>query len=114
MVGLVAASDGVPPTPEDPYDCAADPGTRCHDLPRSIAVIESTREMKGKVTRERRYYISSLAPDAERLAKAVRQHWGIENRVHWCFDVAVAYDQMRARTAHAAHNWPSSSAWRST
>uniref|UniRef100_UPI00036E4D43 ISAs1 family transposase n=1 Tax=Kushneria aurantia TaxID=504092 RepID=UPI00036E4D43 len=49
-------------------------------------------------------YISSLAPDAERLARAVRQHWGIENRVHWCLDVAFADDQMRARTAHAAHN----------
>ncbi|SFB63325.1 ISAs1 family transposase, partial [Azotobacter beijerinckii] len=53
---------------------------------------------------ERRYYISSLAPDAERLASAIRQHWGIENRVHWCLDVVFADDQMRARTAHAAHN----------
>lgn len=56
------------------------------------------------MTRERRYYISSLAPDAERLARAAHQHWGIENRVHWCLDVAFADDQMRARTAHAAHN----------
>ncbi|SFB57078.1 ISAs1 family transposase, partial [Azotobacter beijerinckii] len=57
-----------------------------------------------KVSHERRYYISSLAPDAERLASAIRQHWGIENRVHWCLDVVFADDQMRARTAHAAHN----------
>jgi predicted transposase YbfD/YdcC len=83
-------------------ECLPNP-TRWPDL-RCFAVIESTREMKGKVTRERRYYISSLAPDAEQLARAVRQHWGIENRVHWCLDVAFADDQMRARTAHAAHN----------
>ncbi|SFK98684.1 hypothetical protein SAMN04244574_02671, partial [Azotobacter beijerinckii] len=49
---------------------------------------ESERHLQGKVSHERRYYISSLAPDAERLASAIRQHWGIENRVHgawtWC------------------------------
>ncbi|SFB52302.1 ISAs1 family transposase, partial [Azotobacter beijerinckii] len=64
----------------------------------------SERHLQGKVSHERRYYISSLAPDAERLASAIRQHWGIENRVHWCLDVVFADDQMRARTAHAAHN----------
>ncbi|SER29679.1 Transposase DDE domain-containing protein, partial [Azotobacter beijerinckii] len=60
--------------------------------------------LQGKVSHERRYYISSLVPDAERLASAIRQHWGIENRVHWCLDVVFADDLMRARTAHAAHN----------
>lgn len=67
-------------------------------------VIESTREVNRKVTQERRYYISSLAPEADRLAKAVRQHWGIENQVHWCLDVTFADDQMRARTAYAGYN----------
>ncbi|GAB3383239.1 hypothetical protein GCM10027514_23460 [Azotobacter armeniacus] len=60
--------------------------------------------MQGRVSHERRYSIGSLAPDAEQLASAIRQHWGIENRVHWCLDVVFADDRMRARTAHAAHN----------
>ncbi len=49
-------------------------------------------------------YITSLAPDAERAARAIREHWAVENRLHWCMDVAFADDQMRARTGYAAHN----------
>lgn len=35
---------------------------------------------------------------------AIRSHWSIENKLHWCMDVAFCDDQMRARTGHAAHN----------
>lgn len=70
----------------------------------AFAVIESERLVKGKTTLERRFYISSLAADAARLAHAVRQHWRVENSLHWCMDVAFADDQMRARSGHAAHN----------
>jgi len=41
-------------------------------------------------------FISSLAPDAQRIAHAVRSHWSVENRLHWCMDVAFNDDQMRA------------------
>lgn len=69
-----------------------------------FAVIESERTIKGKTTHEQRYYISSLAADAGRIAAAVRAHWSVENRLHWCMDVVFADDQMRARESHAAHN----------
>ena len=36
---------------------------------------------------------------------AVRQHWRVENRLHWCMDVVFGDDQMRARTDHAAQNF---------
>ena len=71
---------------------------------KSFAVIESERCLRGKTTRERRFYISSLPPDADRLLRAIRAHWSVENNLHWCMDVAFADDQMRARTGHAAHN----------
>ena len=71
---------------------------------KSFAVIESERCINGKTTVERRFYLSSLPPDAGRLAQAIRSHWSVENRLHWCMDVAFADDQMRARTGHAAHN----------
>lgn len=71
---------------------------------RSFAVIESQRCIDGKTSVEQRFYISSLPPDAGRLAQAIRAHWRVENRLHWCMDVAFADDQMRARTGHAAHN----------
>jgi len=71
---------------------------------RSFAVIESERTINGKTSFELRYYLSSLPAEATRLAPAIRSHWSIENRLHWCLDVAFADDQMRARTGHAAHN----------
>ncbi len=86
----------------DALDCLPKPA-RWPDL-RCFVVIESTRESRGKTEQERRYYLSSLEPNADQVAKAVRQHWRIENQVHWCLDVAFADDQMRARTAHAGHN----------
>jgi len=47
--------------------------------------IESERYHKatGKIEREIRYYITSLSPDAARLNSVIRQHWGIENKLHW-------------------------------
>jgi len=71
---------------------------------KSFVVIDSERLVKGKSTRERRFYISSLAPDAQRIGQAIRAHWSVENRLHWCMDVVFQDDQMRARTGHAAHN----------
>ena len=71
---------------------------------KSFAVIESERLANGKLSTELRFYISSLPAEAARLAYAVRQHWKVENCLHWCMDVAFADDQMRARPGHAAHN----------
>ena len=36
----------------------------------------------GKTEREPRFYITSLQPQPERLNRAIRQHWGIENKLH--------------------------------
>jgi predicted transposase YbfD/YdcC len=54
---------------------------------KSIGMVKSTVERKGKVTEEVRYYISSLAADARLLNHAVQAHWGIENQLHWRLDV---------------------------
>lgn len=72
---------------------------------KSFAVIASERTIKGKTTREHRFYISSLPADATRLNRAVRQHWRVENSLHWCMDVVFGDDQMRARTGNAAQNF---------
>ena len=86
----------------DQRDCLAKP----EQWPglKSFAVIESERCIHGKTSVEWRLYISSLPANAERLLTAIRAHWSVENRLHWCMDVAFADDQMRARTGHAAHN----------
>lgn len=83
---------------------------QCLDKPkqwsglRCFAVLESERTIGDKTTCEQRFYISSLAPDAQRIANAVRSHWSIENRLHWSMDVSFNDNQMRARTKAAAHN----------
>jgi predicted transposase YbfD/YdcC len=86
----------------DQLNCLADP-EQWKGL-RSFAVLESERIVGQTTTREQRLYISSLPPDAERLANVIRSHWSVENRLHWVMDVIFNDDQMRARTRHAAHN----------
>ncbi len=87
----------------DQLDCLHAP-ERWPDL-KSFARITSERTIKGKTTVEHRFYISSLAPDAQRMNQAVRQHWRVENSLHWCMDVVFGDDPMRARTDHAAQNF---------
>jgi predicted transposase YbfD/YdcC len=72
---------------------------------RSVACVESERRIGDAVTRERRYYLSSLPADPARIAAAVRGHWGIENRLHWVLDLAFREDECRVRTGHAAENF---------
>jgi predicted transposase YbfD/YdcC len=67
-------------------------------------VVESSREVKGQITVERRHYISSLPADAEEFARAVRGHWGIENSLHYVLDAAFGEDGSRLRKEHDPEN----------
>jgi len=74
---------------------------------QGLVRIESERYHKaaGKTEREIRYYITSLKPDARRLNKAIRQHWGIENKLHWALDVSFGEDLDRKRQQNSAQNF---------
>jgi predicted transposase YbfD/YdcC len=71
---------------------------------KTMAMVESMRQTEDGIALEKRYYISSLLPDSEKLAHAIRSHWEIENRLHWCLDVTFNEDACRTRTDHAPEN----------
>lgn len=72
---------------------------------RSIAMIEGERHIGGKVTVDRRYFITSLAAAAEPIARAVRAHWQVENGCHWVLDMTFREDDSRIRRGHGAENF---------
>lgn len=70
----------------------------------SVARIEGTRDVKGKIQEQTRYYISSIPCDAQKIGRAVRAHWGIENTLHWSLDVVFGEDSLRIRKDNAPAN----------
>ena len=68
-------------------------------------MVESIREIiGGKTEQETRFYISSLAADAERQGDAIRGHWGVESH-HWVMDMVFRDDECRIRKANAPANF---------
>ena len=73
------------------------------DLETVVEVVNETTRANGKVTTEKRYYISNLIESAQEFGARVRAHWGIES-MHWTLDVTFKEDDSRANTLHAAVN----------
>lgn len=74
------------------------------DLSAVCKVRAERHHPDGTLETEERLFISSLEADPGRLLKAVRQHWHVENKLHWTLDVAFSEDESRVRTGHAAQN----------
>lgn len=72
---------------------------------KTICRVTREREMNGHVSIESAYFISSLDNHAPAIAKAVREHWGIENGLHWCLDISFREDYCRVRKDHAPENF---------
>lgn len=71
----------------------------------SVVMVLSSRETAKSIERERRFYITSLPADAEKLAAAIRAHWGVENALHWVLDVNFRDDDCRIRKKNAPANF---------
>jgi predicted transposase YbfD/YdcC len=83
------------------------PGLRDWPDVRAVLAVETIRgHRRGrfKTTREVRYFLTSAEPDAARLGRAVRNHWRVENGLHWVLDVVFAEDDCRVRERRAARN----------
>jgi len=73
---------------------------------KSIGMVQSNVIRAEKETIERRYYISSLdGEDADKFGNAIREHWSIENNLHWVLDVAFSEDNSRVRKENGAQNF---------
>lgn len=71
----------------------------------SVVMVGRERRVKGKPNASTcHFYLTSLRASAEVLAGYIRNHWGIENGLHWCLDVAFREDDSRARAGHAGAN----------
>ncbi len=66
---------------------------------------ERTNKASGEKQQECRYYISSNMPGAAALLNITRQHWGVENKLHWMLDVNFGEDASQKRAGNAAQNF---------
>lgn len=73
----------------------------------AILEVESSRHIlsSDKHTAEKRYYITNLNQSAEYMNQAIKEHWSIENSLHWVLDVQMNEDHIRKRKGHAAENF---------
>lgn len=78
-----------------------------HNWPglNAIVVVDSIREIDDKVERETRFHITSLLLLATQIGLMVRDHWAIENSLHWVMDMVFRDDECRVRTDHAPANF---------
>ncbi len=72
----------------------------------TLVRVQRERRLPDKVEQQTAYYISSLPPNAHHILEAIRQHWAVENALHWVMDVTFREDDSRIRQ----HNSPQNSA----
>jgi len=89
------------------YDIITDPPAL--DVPgwpavRVIGLCGRERICNGKVSTEVSYFIGSRKASAKVCGKALRNHWRIENGLHWLLDVTFAEDKNRFSKRHGAEN----------
>jgi predicted transposase YbfD/YdcC len=80
------------------------PSTKEWKGARSVLRVECERQSNTGVSREVRYFISSLSLNPEKALSVVRQHWFVENQHHWVLDVTFGEDASRIRRGDAAEN----------
>lgn len=88
-VTVIADPEGLPP---EWKDVAA------------VVVVGREREVRGRNASTAHFYLTSLRLPAKELAGYVRGHWGVENGLHWCLDVAFREDANRTRDTNAGAN----------
>ena len=78
-----------------------------HDWPglKGVIMVESKRETGEKIEHETRYYITSTTLEAKLSGPMIRDHWAVENSLHWVMDMTFRDDECRIRTQNAPANF---------
>jgi predicted transposase YbfD/YdcC len=74
-----------------------------HDFPGLKAVARITSK-RGRDKTVQRYFLLTQCYTPAQLLRIVREHWGIENVLHWTLDVVLDEDQARSRKDNAPAN----------
>ena len=72
---------------------------------KTVVMIRRERRLRDKTEVHTRYYISSLHASATRFLQVIRDHWGIENSVHWVLDMCFNEDRSRLHKDNGAENF---------
>jgi predicted transposase YbfD/YdcC len=70
----------------------------------TLIAVQAGRTIGKKTSDFVRFYISSRKMDATAALKATRNHWSVENNLHWALDIAFKEDQSRIRNGFAGEN----------
>lgn len=70
----------------------------------AVVRIRARRQIGDEISCEDRFYVTSIS-GAKPVLRAVRSHWGIENRLHWILDIAFDEDRHRLRKEHGPQNF---------
>lgn len=71
----------------------------------TVGMCVNERTINGKTSTEARYFIGSRRMSAKRYGATLRNHWGIENNLHWQLDMAFDEDASRIQERNAAENF---------
>src|SRR5262249_9480993 len=71
----------------------------------TVGMCLCERTVSGEVSSEVHYFIGSRRMGARKYAQVLRRHWGIENHLHWQFDICFGEDQSRIQERQAAENF---------
>lgn len=69
-----------------------------------VGMIRRERTVAGETSEEVHYFIGSRVMTAQRYGEALRDHWGIENNLHWQLDISFREDENRVQRRHGAEN----------
>lgn len=71
---------------------------------KSVGLCQRERTLKGKTTIEKVYYAMSFEVDAKKFARVARNHWQVENNLHWILDVVFEEDKQKYKDKTMAQN----------